>query len=97
MPKNIEGAELGITSDEFFELEETPKKAVIVGGGYIGVEIAGVLNTHGTDTTVIVRRDKPLMEFDNCISDALVECMQMTNLNIMNHTNIIKVEKLEVL
>ena len=66
---------------------------MIVGGGYIGVEIAGVLNAHGTDTTVMVRRDKPLMEFDNCISDALVECMEMTNLNIMNHTNIIKVEK----
>ncbi|MDE4957259.1 FAD-dependent oxidoreductase, partial [Francisella tularensis subsp. holarctica] len=48
VPKNIVGAELGITSDEFFELEETPKKAEIVGGGYIGVEIAGVLNAHGT-------------------------------------------------
>ncbi|MDE5037653.1 FAD-dependent oxidoreductase, partial [Francisella tularensis] len=41
----------------------------------------------------MVRRDKPLMEFDNCISDALVECIQMTDLNIMNHTNITKVEK----
>lgn len=93
VPKNIEGAELGITSDEFFEIEDTPKKAVIVGGGYIGVEIAGVLNAHGTDTTIMVRREKPLMEFDDTISDTLVECMEMTNLNIMNHTNIIKVEK----
>ncbi|MDE4965708.1 NAD-binding protein, partial [Francisella tularensis] len=70
-----------------------PKKAVSVGGGYIGVLIAGVLNAHGTDTTIMVRREKPLMEFDNCISDALVECMQMTDLYIMNHTNITKVEK----
>ncbi|RUS70071.1 hypothetical protein EGW08_022163, partial [Elysia chlorotica] len=73
--------------------ENTPKKAVIVGGGYIGVEIAGVLNAHGTDTTIMVRREKPLMEFDDTISDTLVECMEMTNLNIMNHTNIVKVEK----
>jgi len=93
VPKNIEGAELGITSDDFFELENTPKKAVIVGGGYIGVEIAGILNAHDTDTTIMVRRDKPLMEFDETISDALVECMEMTNLKIMNHTNITKVEK----
>ena len=76
VPKNIEGAELGITSDDFFELEDTPKKAVIVGGGYIGVEIAGVLNAHDTDTTIMVRRDKPLMEFDDTISDTLVECMK---------------------
>lgn len=93
VPKNIEGAELGITSDDFFELENTPKKAVIVGGGYIGVEIAGILNAHDTDTTIMVRRDKPLMEFDETISDALVEFMEMTNLKIMNHTNITKVEK----
>ncbi|MDE4982490.1 FAD-dependent oxidoreductase, partial [Francisella tularensis subsp. holarctica] len=58
--KKIVGAEVGITSDVFFELEETPKKAVIVGGVYIGVEIAGVLNAHGTDTTIMVRRDKPV-------------------------------------
>ena len=91
--KNIPGAEYGITSDEFFELKETPKKAVIIGGGYIGVEIAGVLNAHGTDTTVIVRRDKPLMDFDDTISDTLVECMAMTGLKIINHTNVAKVEK----
>ena len=93
IPKNIEGAELGITSDEFFELDETPRKALIVGGGYIGVEIAGVLNAHGTNTTIMVRRDKPLMDFDNDISDTLVECMAMTNLKLLNHTNITKVEK----
>lgn len=52
-----------------------------------------MLNAHGTDTTIMVRRDKPLMEFDNDISDALVECMEMTNLKVMNHTNITKVEK----
>ncbi|APC91592.1 MULTISPECIES: glutathione-disulfide reductase [Francisella] len=94
VPKNIEGAELGITSDEFFELDETPRKALIVGGGYIGVEIAGVLNAHGTDTTIMVRRDKPLMDFDSDISDTLVECMAMTNLKLINHTNITKVEKI---
>ncbi len=63
---------------------------MIVGGGYIGVEIAGVLNAHDTDTTIMVRRDKPLMEFDDTISDALVECMKMTNMNVMSHTNITK-------
>jgi glutathione reductase (NADPH) len=93
VPSNIKGAKLGITSDDFFELKDTPKKAVIVGGGYIGVEIAGVLNALGTDVTLVVRRDKPLMEFDDTISDTLVECMEMTGLKILNHTNITNIEK----
>jgi glutathione reductase (NADPH) len=39
---NIEGAEYGITSDGFFELAALPKKVAVIGGGYIGVELAGV-------------------------------------------------------
>jgi glutathione reductase (NADPH) len=93
VPKNTKGAGLGITSDDFFNLEDTPKKAVIVGGGYIGVEIAGVLNALGTDVTLVVRRDKPLMGFDDTISDTLVECMEMTGLKILNYTNITNIEK----
>ncbi|MDE4971951.1 NAD-binding protein, partial [Francisella tularensis] len=45
------------------------------------------------DTTIMVRREKPLMYFDHCIIDALVECMQMTEINIKKQTNITKVEK----
>ena len=43
--------------------------------------------------TLVVRRDKPLMEFDDTISDTLVECMEMTGLKILNHTNITNIEK----
>ena len=95
IPNNIPNANLGITSDEFFLLEEQPKKAVIVGGGYIGVEIAGVLNALGTDTSLIVRREKPLMNFDDTISDTLVECMEMLNTKLINNSNITNIEKFE--
>lgn len=44
---DIEGAELGITSDEFFELETQPKKVALVGAGYIAVELAGIFHTLG--------------------------------------------------
>jgi NADH dehydrogenase FAD-containing subunit len=40
---HIEGAQHGITSDGFFELKKLPKKVAVIGGGYIGVELAGVL------------------------------------------------------
>ncbi len=43
IPDHIEGASLGKTSDDFFALERQPQRAVIVGGGYIACEIAGVL------------------------------------------------------
>ncbi len=49
VPTNIPGAELGITSDGFFELERQPKKVAIIGAGYIAVEFAGIFNALGTE------------------------------------------------
>ena len=47
IPHDIPGAELGITSDGFFDLEEQPKRVMVVGTGYIGIELAGIFNTLG--------------------------------------------------
>ncbi len=47
MPHEIPGVELGISSDGFFDLEEQPKKVMVVGTGYIGVELGGIFNTLG--------------------------------------------------
>uniref|UniRef100_A0A7N6BWD4 Glutathione reductase, mitochondrial n=1 Tax=Anabas testudineus TaxID=64144 RepID=A0A7N6BWD4_ANATE len=52
----VPGASLGITSDGFFELETLPKRSVIVGAGYIAVEIAGILSTLGSKTSLIIRQ-----------------------------------------
>ncbi|MDG1731494.1 MAG: glutathione-disulfide reductase [Thalassotalea sp.] len=71
----IPGAEHGITSDGFFALTEQPKRVAVIGAGYIAVEIAGVLNALGSDTTLLVRKHKPLREFDDMMSDTLVEIM----------------------
>ncbi|XP_023573383.1 glutathione reductase, mitochondrial [Octodon degus] len=54
----IPGASLGITSDGFFQLEELPRRSVIVGAGYIAVEIAGILSALGSKTTLMIRHDK---------------------------------------
>lgn len=51
----IPGFEYGITSDGFFDLKERPKRAIVIGGGYIGLELAGVLNACGTHVTVAMR------------------------------------------
>lgn len=89
---DIPGAELGIDSDGFFALTEQPKKAVVVGAGYIAVEIAGVLHALGSDTHLLVRKDRPLRNFDADITDALLERMKQDELQLHTHTEVSKIE-----
>lgn len=72
---DIEGAELGIDSDGFFELKALPKRVAIIGSGYIGVELAGVMNSLGSETHLIVRGDSILRNFDSEITTTLSEIM----------------------
>ena len=51
----VPGAELGITSDQFYELQERPEHVCNIGGGYIGVELAGVLNALGSHVCLTMR------------------------------------------
>lgn len=73
---DVPGAEYGINSDGFFELEALPKRVAVVGAGYIAVEIAGVLNALGAETHLFVRKHAPLRQFDPLIVDTLVEVMK---------------------
>ena len=61
---DIPGAELGVVSDAMFHLESLPRRAVVVGGGYIALEFAGILAGFGVDTTLCFRADAPLRGFD---------------------------------
>ncbi|NLS14440.1 glutathione-disulfide reductase [Vibrio sp. SM6] len=72
---NIPGAEYGIDSNGFFELEAQPKRVAVVGAGYIAVEIAGVLNALGTETHLFCRKEAPLRSFDPLIVETLLEVM----------------------
>jgi glutathione reductase (NADPH) len=82
------GAELGITSDGFFDLEDLPKKVMVVGAGYIAVELAGILNALGSQTTLVIRFDKPLRTFDDILSDTLFEEMKAAGVNIITHASV---------
>jgi glutathione reductase (NADPH) len=72
----IDGAEFGITSDSFFELEERPERVLIAGSGYIAVELAGIFNTLGSDTRIVVRKDGIVRGFDSMLGTALMESMR---------------------
>ena len=76
MPQ-IPGIEHAIDSNGFFALKEQPKKVAIIGSGYIGVEIAGVLHQLGSDVSLFYRKALPLSGFDETIKQALHQ--QMTN------------------
>ena len=71
----IPGAELGIDSDGFFELEALPRKLAVVGSGYIAVELAGVMRSLGSDVTVLVRYDGLLRKFDAMLGASLAQHM----------------------
>ena len=80
MVPGIPGAELGITSDGFFELERQPKRVLIAGSGYIAVELAGIFSGLGSETQVIVRKDGVLREFDKMLSSELMDEMQKSGI-----------------
>ena len=78
----IHGAELGITSDGFFELPDRPQRVALAGSGYIAVELSGVFNALGSDTTVLVRKDGVLRSFDQMLRDGQHKAMQQDGIQL---------------
>ncbi|MEC9339914.1 MAG: glutathione-disulfide reductase [Pseudomonadota bacterium] len=79
---DLPGAELGITSDGFFALTERPERALVIGAGYIAVELAGVLHALGCDTTLAVRGERPLRSFDPLLGETLATAMRERGLTL---------------
>jgi glutathione reductase (NADPH) len=82
MVPDIPGAELGITSDDFFELEERPRRVIVAGSGYIAVELAGVLNSLGSEVCVVVRKDGILRSFDAMLGEQLMAAMERNGIEV---------------
>jgi glutathione reductase (NADPH) len=73
---DVPGAALGITSDDFFELDERPERVLVVGSGYVAVELAGVFSGLGTDTQLLVRKQSIVREFDAMLGSELMKAMR---------------------
>lgn len=91
--KDIPGAELGISSDGFFELEEQPKKVAVVGGGYIALELAGVLNALGSDTHLLHQGFPVLIGFDAMIQGGLRKQMEADGITFHDNDKIASLER----
>lgn len=79
---NMPGIEYAIDSDKFFELTHLPKKVAIIGGGYIGVELAGVLNGLGSEVHLYLRKELPLSGFDCDIQQKVAEHMKRAGITL---------------
>jgi len=69
----LPGAQLGLTSDGFFALERLPARPVVVGAGYIAVELGGIFQALGSKVAFAVRGQRLLKAFDPLLSSALAE------------------------
>ncbi len=91
---NTQGAEFGITSDEFFDLEAAPKRVVVVGAGYIAVELAQLLSALGSQVELICRGEMVLRHFDGYITQHLAEVLDKDeHLTLHTHSNVQEVTK----
>ena len=82
MVPEIPGAAYGITSDDFFALEQRPERVLIAGSGYVAVELAGVFAALGSETRVVVRKDGLVRSFDAMLGSELREAMQHDGIDV---------------
>ncbi len=87
----VEGKEHIITSNQVFDLAELPEKMVIVGGGYIAVEFAGIMHGLGVDVTIFERNSKVLNGFDEDVRDFLIAEMAKKGIKFMFNTSVDKI------
>ncbi|MCH9698089.1 MAG: glutathione-disulfide reductase [Gammaproteobacteria bacterium] len=89
----IPGQEFIVSSNDMFHLDHLPERMVIVGGGYIGVEFAGIMNGIGVSTTMCVRGDNILRGFDDDIRQILNQEMRKKGIRFNLKTELERIEK----
>jgi glutathione reductase (NADPH) len=87
------GLEHCISSNEVFHLEQQPKCLMVVGGGYIAMEFAGIFNALGSEVTVVNRTDRILRSYDAQIVDRMLHIAMGRGIDFRMHSQIKSVEK----
>jgi glutathione reductase (NADPH) len=89
----VDGIEHAITSNEMFLLDELPKSILIVGGGYIACEFAGIMNGLGVKTTQMLRSDQILRGFDDETRGFVADAMRGRGVDLRTNVNVVRIEK----
>jgi glutathione reductase (NADPH) len=90
---DIPGREHAITSNEAFFLEQLPKRVLVVGGGYIAVEFAGIFHGLGAQTTLLYRRELFLRGFDGAVRKHLAEELSKRGMDLQFNADIARIDK----
>jgi len=93
VPK-IPGIEHAITSNEVFDLPQLPRRVLIVGGGYIAVEFAGILNGLGAQVSLCYRGEQVLRGFDDDVRAHLQDEMVKKGIAVLLHQDVARLDKL---
>lgn len=89
----IPGHELAISSNEAFFLKELPKRVLVVGGGYIAVEFAGIFHGLGAQTSLLYRGDMFLRGFDGTVRKHLHEELTKRGMDVQFNADIARIDK----
>ena len=87
------GSDLAITSNEAFHLDALPEKIIVVGGGYIAVEFAGIFHGLGVETTLLYRGPQILRGFDDDLRDSLALEMNKKGIDVRTESDIASLAK----
>ncbi|MHC5269363.1 glutathione-disulfide reductase [Enterococcus sp. LJL98] len=93
VPLAIPGGEYAENSDQFFALEKLPKKPIVIGGGYIAAEIAGVMHGLGSQVSWAFRNTHPLRDFEEMLSYHLIELYQQAGIDTYAQHKPVAIEK----
>ena len=83
----LPGNELGMVSDDFFQLTERPQRVAIAGSGYIAVEFAGALRALGSEVTLLVRQNGVLRHFDEYLQQGLLAAMAADGISVVSQAS----------
>ena len=89
----VPGAQLAISSNEAFHLDELPRRVLVVGGGYVAVEFASIFNGLGVATTLVYRGERLLKGFDADLGVFLAEQMRNKGVELRFHSSIERIER----
>jgi glutathione reductase (NADPH) len=89
----IPGIEHAITSNEALDLPALPRRIVIVGGGYIAVEFAGIFSGLGAEVTLVIRSEELLRGFDDDVRVTLAQELRNRGIAIRARTDVVRIEK----
>ena len=91
---NISGIDFAWSSDDIFELNDFPKKLLIVGGGYIACEFASIFKNLGTEVTQLIRGENLLNGFDKDLSECLKQSLTSLGIDLKFKNKLKSIEKI---